>query len=76
MQFCSNEYPVRARSRAACAQLSATSVLKALCALQEKLAGSAGQTGSLNTFLNGKLTTKPLKVRRGPRARRRWCRRL
>ena len=30
---------------------------------QAKVAGTAGQTGSLNTFMNGKLSTKPLKAR-------------
>ncbi len=35
---------------------------------QPKMAADAGQTGSLATFMNGKLSTKPLAVRRSPSA--------
>jgi hypothetical protein len=67
MQFCSHELPVRRGvASCRCKLESAHTCLLSLVRAQTKAEKTEGQTGSMATFMNGKLCTKPLKARRAP----------
>jgi hypothetical protein len=69
MQFCSNVLPVRCALRYSCNSLPrlhrrhAAKRLRRRPRAQTKAEPTAGQTGSMATFINGKLSTQPLKAR-------------